>query len=114
MKEKNVVAIAEALPQNDEEKQKTTKKYLRKAEKITRRLDNVLNDLTEVVVSADDLTCAETTEVSEKDLQRFYEIREVTQSATQILYHLTERMARKYVGKNIEPLGAVKRKALKL
>lgn len=112
---KTTLAVVEPQEVNEELQQKTDKKLLKRAEKIVRKLDNVLNDMNELTANSYDLATNDTvgTEVSEKDMDRFVELREVIQSSTSILFQLNNRMARKYAGKTIEPLGSRKRKALK-
>jgi len=103
-------------PEVNEDVQPTTdKKYLKQAEKIVRRLDNVLNELNKVYNDACDLNNSiVSTEVSEKDQARFEELTSVVYASENILYQLTNRMARKYVGKEIDSLDNPKRKSLKV
>ena len=91
--------------EGEEVELKTKKSYLKTAEKITRRLDRVLTDLNDL--SQEARTLANTvieTEVSEKDIARFSELAALTTASVDMLYYLTSRMARKYVGKEIEGL----------
>ena len=99
--------IQDALPT-------TAKKYLNQVEQIVRRMDNVLLDLNKLQWDAVGLyEGLISTDVDPKDFARFNEIQAVLGSATCIIYHLTERMARKYVGKEIGLLDVPNRKSLK-
>jgi hypothetical protein len=106
MGKSNVAAIDEVNNQeaNLEVKSKSTKEYTKKAEKIIRRMDGVLTDVYELAVKAAELSASDTPEIAPKDNDRFKEMSEVLRSVECNLYWLTERMARKYVGKNIAPL----------
>lgn len=98
----------------DDVKVKTAKKYSKQIERNVRRLDNVLTDLNEIYNEIlDSRGKLISTEISEKDEDRLTEMEDVVGSAVHILYHLTRRMSRKHVGKEIDPLD-VKRKSLKL
>lgn len=109
-KVKNIAeaSVEELMPKSitvegEEVKLETKKSYLKQADKIVRRMDRVLTDLYTLQCEASDLSDgANTTEVSEKDMDRFTEIHGVLLATTQTLYFLTQRMARKYVGKEIE------------
>jgi hypothetical protein len=82
----------------------TSKRYLKKAEKIINKLDKVLGQLQDIadeaIVLRDESV---TTDVSDKDLQRFAEIATVIHASGDVLYHLLNRMSRKYAGKEIKP-----------
>ena len=100
----------------EEDKQpKTNKKYLKEAEKIVRKMDSLLSDIFDLRTRANDLEMnANTTEIDSRDARRFSELVEVLSAVQGTLYWLTERMARKYVGKEISALGSIKeRKPLK-
>jgi hypothetical protein len=124
MGKSNVVTLEETMPQPKlskkevlqhakdmtdlakEDKQKTDKKYLKRAEKLVRKLDNVLTDLNKVTVDARTLEAEIiTSEVSRRDEARFSEMAIILESSTNVLFQLTDRMARKYVGKEIDNLG---------
>ena len=95
----------------------TEKKYLKRAENIVRRLDNVVTQLNKLAQDARDLeqqTELPVTEVSEKDYNRITELTVVLEAATNILFQVDDRMARKYVGKNVDPLDLKKRDSLKI
>jgi hypothetical protein len=116
MKTGNVVAIEKLETEEKETKAKTDKKYLNRADKIVRRLDNALTELVKIQQDARELesqTEIPSTEVNDKDYDRITEVADVLEGATKILYHLCARMSRKYVGKEIEPIDQSKRKSLK-
>lgn len=95
---------------NEEEGVKTDKKILKRAEKLVRRMDRVLTDINALQVDADALLQS-SVELTENDERRFREMDEILGSITNQWYHLTHRMARKYVGKTIDGL-TEKRKTL--
>lgn len=117
MKKNNLLAIAdgkEGSVESNIEEVKTDKKILKRAEKVVRRLDNALNELHSVSRDALELHESNTADATEKDMDRFHEMQSVICSTCDVLYHLTARMSRKYVGKEIEPIGSMnKRKPLK-
>jgi hypothetical protein len=106
-KKKDVIEVpAEITVEGEAIKLQTNKKYLKQAEKIVRRMDNVLTDVHNLASEADSIySNVINTEVSDKDNDRFNEIREVLIAVQSTLYWLTDRMARKYVGKEIASLG---------
>jgi len=118
-KKSNVVAIEEVVNKAADEvlsevKPKTDKKLLKAAEDAVRKLDNVLSDLHKVAYDFDDITQSIiSVDVDPKDDDRFHEASEVTHATATTLYFLVARMARKYVGKEIDNLSAKKRKSLK-
>ena len=112
---KNAIEVpAEITVEGEQIKLQTNKKYLKQAEKLVRRMDNVLTDVHNLVSEAENIySNANTTDVNEKDNARFQEPLEVLTAVQSTLYWLTDRMARKYVGKEIELLNDTKRKSLK-
>ena len=116
-----VIDIAKASKQSDDvvqidaEKTKTDKRLLKKAAKLVRKLDVVVSNLCDLEMEVGELRdwdANEYDDVEDKDNARFNEMYEILHSSTIILYHMTARMARKYVGKEVAPLEN-KRKALK-
>lgn len=98
----------------DEKKPKTSKKVSKDIEKATRKLDNVLSDLVRVEHDFIDIRDnIVSTDVDPKDEDRLHETVDVLHAANQILFYLTHRMARKHVGKTIEPVDLKKRQSLK-
>ena len=94
---------------------KTDKKLLKAAEKLVRKLDRVVSELNVLQYEARSLRdwdSAEYSECTDKDQARLTELYNVIYASTGILFHVTERMSRKYTGKDIEPLGQ-DRKSLK-
>ena len=101
------------IEKQEEQKVKTDKKYLNKAETLTRKMDKVLSDLYELRDKAQTLAHGEiSTDINDKDHDRFEEVFTVLDAISGTLYMLTRRMARKYVGKEIADLDA-NRKTLK-
>ena len=120
MSKSNVARIDDTILTPGEAKELkvgTDKKYLKRAEVISRKLDNEVTRLQNIVREAEELqaqTEVPTTEVNDKDYDRISEIVDVSNGVTVILHQLTKRMARKYAGKEIEPLDQAKRKSLKV
>lgn len=102
-KEKDIqpVSITSNLDDNSPEvRPKTAKKYIIRAEKIVKKLDKVLGDIADigedVITLRDDVI---TSEADEKDIARFTEMAQVVKASGDIMYHLVNRMSRKYLGK---------------
>jgi hypothetical protein len=114
-KKKDVIEVpAEITVEGEAIKLQTNKKYLKQAEKLVRRMDKVLTDVHTLIGDADQLySHVHTTEINEKDSFRFQETFEVLTAVQNTLYWLTDRMARKYVGKDIALLNDDRRKSLK-
>ena len=118
-KKENKVVKEEALEvpatmtvEGEEVKLETKKSYLKQADKIVCKLDRILTDMVELTSTSTTLFEGCTTDIAPKDEARFSELHHVLESTSEILYHLTARMARKYAGTEIEPL-QVGRKSLK-
>ena len=101
----------------DEGKKTKNKKVLKSIEKATRDLDNVLSDLVGVEHDFQDIQTAfineSSTDINPRDEARVNEASEVLKGVNLILFHLTARLARKHVGKDIDPVDVKKRKGLK-
>jgi hypothetical protein len=111
MGKSNVAAIDEV--NTKESKEPTTDKaYLKRAEKLVRRMDSVLTDLHELSFEATSLQ-SEAIETTDRDNARFSELADVLDSSCTILFYLTGRMSRKYVGKEIDVISRNERKTLK-
>jgi uncharacterized protein YaaQ len=98
--------------EGEEVKLETKKSYLKHADRVVRKLDKILTDMVELTSTATTLFEGNSTEIAPKDEARFSELHHVLESTSEILYHVTARMARKYTGTEIEPL-QVGRKSLK-
>jgi len=99
-----------------EEKQKTDKKITERVDKIVRKLDNALTELHKVNTNIEELVndiATSSNYIEERDERRINELNQVVGATTTILYHLTSRMARKHVGKDVDTLENQKRKSLK-
>lgn len=93
---------------------KTDKKTLNKTAKIVRRLDNIVTDLFRIEDDTHDLSNSiSEIDHNQKDSDRIKEINLVAFATATILYQLTARMARKYVGKEIDSTLNGTRKSLK-
>ena len=92
--------------QSEGTKEPATKKhYLTAAAKLVRKMDKIVMDANDLTGEAADLVNSViTTEVTEKDVNRFDEMENILRSVSNVLFYVTERMARKYVDKNIAPL----------
>ena len=116
MADKNEPTQLEVSINADDVKIKTDKKLLDKAEKLVRRLDGVVTELSELREKAHELAFGENTNHAEnlnsKDYDRFVEMFTVIDGCVGILHQLDKRMARKYVGKEIDAVDS-KRKTLK-
>lgn len=97
-----------------EEKPKTKKKCLVQIEKVVRCMDETLTYLNRLKFDIDELfTNVNPDDMTQKDTDRVREMYQVIEAQTNTLYHLTKRMARKYINKDIEDLAEFKRKSLK-
>lgn len=93
---------------------KTDKKTLNKTAKIVSRLDNIVTDLFRIEDDTHDLSNSiSEIDHNQKDSDRIKEINLVAFATATILYQLTARMARKYVGKEIDSTLNGTRKSLK-
>lgn len=106
------------LKEITEKKPKTDKKYLNQAAKLVRRLDNVLTGLNKVAHDSRELEAdmedIPNTEINEKDFARVTELTDTIEAVAEIIYYVTARMSRKYVGKEIASLENKKRESLKI
>lgn len=99
-----------------DEKQKTDKKILKQLEKVVRKMDNALTELHKVNADVGEFISsisAGSDYIDEKDEHRLNEIDAALQATVSTLYYTVHRMARKYVGKEIDSIDNNKRKSLK-
>jgi hypothetical protein len=83
----------------------TKKSYLKTVDKLVRRVDRIVTDLYEARNEAEVLVSTMIdADVAPKDKSRFYELFDVLDAVTNILYRSNSRMVRKYTGKNVDGL----------
>lgn len=114
-KDTNVVDFGDQQVKIKVDDVKTDKKLLKAAEKVVRRLDRIVTDLSALSYDALRLRNwdeSEYNQCSEKDQARLEEMAGIIDSSTKILFCVADRMARKYIGKQIEGL-SYERKSLK-
>lgn len=106
----------ELAPESETDTLKTDKKILNKTAKSVRRLDYMVTTLYQL--QRDTYEPLESgysgnSIISVKDGERINEMSDIIGATADILFMLTRRMARKYVGKEISNLRDGKRKSLK-